>query len=110
MEQLASLLPLLLIVAVFWFVLLRPARNQQQRLRRVQQSLQVGTRVVTSAGLHVTVVEVHDRELVVAAMPSGVELTIERQAVVRVLDDAGPETAGGTWSADEPPEGPGTGG
>ena len=47
----AQLFVVLLVLVLFWFVLMRPARNQQQRVQELQHELEVGDEVVLSAGI-----------------------------------------------------------
>jgi preprotein translocase subunit YajC len=106
MDSVAGLLPIILVVVVFYFFILRPARTQQQKVRQVQQSLAPGLRVVTSAGLHATVVAVRDAEVEVETIPPGTRLTFERRAVVRVVD----AEPGSLDEPTPPAQGPGTSG
>ena len=63
MESLASLLPFLLIILVFWFLVIRPARNQQKKLSQTQASVQVGSEVMLGSGFYGRVVELGDETL-----------------------------------------------
>ncbi|HSK56186.1 MAG TPA: preprotein translocase subunit YajC [Jiangellales bacterium] len=81
-----ELLPLVLIVAVFWLFIIRPQRNRARELSRVQGALVPGQRVMTGAGLYATVAAVEDDHVVLEVAP-GVLSRYARQAVVRVLDD-----------------------
>lgn len=80
-----SLLPLVLIVAVFWLLVVRPARNQQKKLAKTQASVQVGTQVMLGSGLYGTVTALGDETLQVDLAP-GTNVKVARQAVVRVVE------------------------
>ena len=86
MESLASLLPFLLIIAVFWFLVIRPARKQQQKLAATQSSVAVGSEVMLGSGLYGRVVSLGDDTLQLELAP-GTQVKVARQAVVRVLTD-----------------------
>jgi preprotein translocase subunit YajC len=86
MEQLTGLLPFILIFVVFWLLIMRPARNRQRQLMAVQASLQPGTRVITTAGLHATVHSVENDTVVLEVAP-GVLSRYTRQAVARVVEE-----------------------
>ena len=45
-DQLAGILPLVLIVLAFWFLVIRPARKRQQEMTRIQNSVDVGAEVI----------------------------------------------------------------
>jgi preprotein translocase subunit YajC len=47
-----SMLPMILIIAVFYFLLIAPMRKRQKELQKVVESLKKGDRVVTNGGLH----------------------------------------------------------
>lgn len=83
-EQL--LLPLILLVA-FWLLLIRPAARARKKQAELQESLQVGDRVILSAGIFGTVNSLEDDRAGIEVAP-GTVLTVARQAVVRKLDPA----------------------
>jgi preprotein translocase subunit YajC len=81
----AQLFVILLVLVLFWFVLMRPARNQQRRVRDLQHELEVGDEVVMSAGIFGIVRSLEDGQVKLEVAP-GTELTVARQAVVRKVD------------------------
>ena len=85
MNDWASLLPFVLIVLVFWFLVVRPARRQQQKLAATQSAVQVGSEVMLGSGIYGTVTSVGDETLQLEVAP-GTSMKVARQAVVRVLD------------------------
>lgn len=84
MESLAQLLPFLLIILVFWFLVIRPARNQQKRLAQTQSSVQIGSEVMLGSGFYGRVVEIGDETLQLELAP-GTAVRVARQAVVKVV-------------------------
>ena len=84
MESLASLLPFLLIILVFWFLVIRPARNQQKKLANTQASIAVGSEVMLGSGFYGRVLEIGDETLTLELAP-GTPVRVARQAVVRVI-------------------------
>jgi len=98
-EQFGTLIPLLLIVLVFWLLVIRPAKKRQQEMSRIQNSVQVGSEVMLGSGIYGTVASIGDDTLNLAVAP-GTEIKVARQAVVRVVDGA---TAQGL---DRPADGP----
>ncbi|HVH67863.1 MAG TPA: preprotein translocase subunit YajC [Gemmatimonadales bacterium] len=53
------------LVAIFYFMLIRPQRRQQEKHRQLLASLQRGDRVVTSGGIVGEVVHLKDDEITV---------------------------------------------
>ena len=104
MEQL--LFPLIMI-AVLVFLIILPARQRkkiQERQTEMQNSLTVGTPVMTTAGLHGTVAGLGDRTVDLEISP-GVVVTFARQAILEVrrpaVEASGPgeDTPGPTGPA-----------
>ncbi len=84
MESLAQFLPFLLIILVFWFLVIRPARNQQKKLAQTQASVQIGSEVMLGSGFYGRVVEIGDETVQLEIAP-GTAVRVARQAVVRVI-------------------------
>ena len=78
---------ILLVPLVLLFFVMSRGRKQQRALADLQSALAPGQRVITTAGLHATVVEVGDTTVVLEASP-GVRTTWARQAVARTVPDA----------------------
>lgn len=55
MELLVTLAPILILVLVMYFLMIRPAQKRQKQVQEMQASLQKGDEVVTIGGLHGTV-------------------------------------------------------
>ena len=91
------LLWLLLLVVVFYFLILRPARVRQRQASAVQGALDPGLEVMTTAGLFATVSSVED-DVVVLEIAPGVRSRYAKAAIARIITpDAGPvETSAGS--------------
>jgi preprotein translocase subunit YajC len=89
-DRIAGLLPFIVLLIAFYFLLLRPNRARQQKMAQMQAELAPGARIMTTAGLQATVVAVED-DLVVLEVAPGVQTRWARAAVARVLT----EPAGG---------------
>jgi preprotein translocase subunit YajC len=84
--------PILLLVALmllFYLVVLRPARRQQSATAEIQRNLEVGDRVVLSAGIFGSVAGIDDARVQLEIAP-GTVIEVARQVVVRRLDDEDP--------------------
>ena len=86
MENLGTLLPILLIGAVFYLLIMRPARNKQKKQQQMLSQIQPGTRIMTTAGIFGTVVEIDEDEASIAIAP-GVVIRVVKGAIGRVLDE-----------------------
>jgi preprotein translocase subunit YajC len=92
-EDLAGLLPFVLIALVFWFLIVRPQRRRAQALVSTQAALAIGSEVMLGAGIFGRVASLDDETIQLEVAP-GSFMKVSRQAIVRVLDD-GPAGADG---------------
>lgn len=76
-----------LMAIAFYFLIMRPQRKRQQEMQRTMSSLTPGTRVMTGSGLFGTVTAIGEKQAVLEISP-GVELTVLKQAVTRVVGAA----------------------
>lgn len=81
MEGIAGLLPFVLILVVFWFLMVRPARKKQQAVARLRASLTPGDRVLLGSGLYGAITSIDDDGLRVEIAPD-VVVRVHRDAVV----------------------------
>lgn len=84
MASLQNLLPLVLIAAVFYLLLIRPQRNRQRQAQTLLSRMAPGDRVMTSSGLFGTVVEMDDDGVQLEIAP-GVEVRFLKAAVQRIV-------------------------
>jgi len=85
-NPLVSLLPILLIGVVFYFLLIRPQQRRAKAQRELTQTTDVGDEVVTIGGLFGVVREVDDDSVLLEVAP-GTELRFLRSAIARKLTD-----------------------
>lgn len=104
-SPLGALFPLLLILLVGYFFLVRPARARQRDVAAVRSRLEPGVEVQTTAGLLATVVEVHDDGIVVLEVAPGVRSRYLAAAVARVIPPPEAEEPTDTPGDDEQPTG-----
>ena len=76
-----SLLPLVAIFLVFYFLLFLPNQRRQKKQQELLQNLKNGDRVVTSGGVHGTIVGLRDDYIVLRVPPDSVKLEVQRSAV-----------------------------
>ena len=82
-------LPLVLIFAVFYFLLIRPQQTRQKELKGMLAGLRRGDRVVTAGGILGTVQRVKEgtNEVEVDIAPN-VRVTVLRETITTVLKPA----------------------
>lgn len=73
-------------LVIFYFLLWRPQAKRQKEHKAMLGALKKGDRIVTSGGLHATVLNVKDDEgVVVATIAEGVKVEIARGSVGGVV-------------------------
>lgn len=82
--DLLSFLPLIAIFVVFYFLMLRPQQKRAKETKAMLEALQKGDEVVTVGGIVGRIAKLTDQYATVE-VASGVEVTVQRQAVAQVL-------------------------
>jgi preprotein translocase subunit YajC len=83
--QIGQFLPIILMVAIFYFLVFMPMRRQQKNTKEMIRTLQAGQTVVTSGGLMGTIVAVNDDTLILRVKPDNLKLQVSRSAVTNVV-------------------------
>ncbi len=86
-SQYSTLILIALMVVAFYFLILRPQKKRQQAVQQTMNSLEPGTRVLLGSGLFGTILAIGDKQAVLEISP-GVELTVVKQAIARIVTDA----------------------
>ncbi len=87
-DMVKNLMPVLVIFAIFYFLLIAPMRKQRRELQRVVDNLQKGDRVVTNGGIHGQVVAVEEG-IVLLKVADNVKLKVSKSAVAGLEPTAG---------------------
>lgn len=75
-----SLIPLVFIMFIFYFLVIRPQQRRHREHQDMVKSLSRGDRVLTNGGMYATVVDVKE-DLVVATIAEGVKVELAKSAV-----------------------------
>lgn len=78
-------IPVVLMIAIFYFLVFRPMQRQQKNQKEMVKALQNGQTVVTSGGIIGTIVAVNDDTLILRIKPDNLKLQVARSAVTSVL-------------------------
>ena len=84
MSSLGSMLPLLLMFVVLYFVMIRPQMKKQKEHRAMIDALAKGDEVVTAGGLLGRVNKIGEGFIGIELAP-GVEVQMQRSSVVQVM-------------------------
>lgn len=84
-----GLWPMLLIIVVMWFFMIRPQMKRQKELKAFRDSLKKGDKIVTTGGIYGKVVEINDFTILME-VEDGVKLKVDKSAVIKDMTDAAP--------------------
>ena len=76
-----QLLPFVLVVGIFYFVILLPMKRRQQKVQAFLSALKVGDRIVTTGGLYGTITRIAESSIQVQVADK-VRVEMSRNAVV----------------------------
>jgi preprotein translocase subunit YajC len=82
--SLLGLLPIVAIFLVFYFLLILPNQKRQKKLQQMLANLKNGDRVITSGGIHGTIVSLKDEYIVLRVPPDQLKLEVLRSSISTV--------------------------
>lgn len=80
-------LPILLIFAIFYFLLFLPMQRQKKRQQKMLAELQAGNVVLTSGGIIGTIVALDDDMIVLRVKPDNIKIQVARSAVAGLVPE-----------------------
>ncbi len=80
-NPLMQFLPIVLILAVLYFFMIRPQVKKAKSERQFKESIKKGDKIVTIGGIHGKIVEVQDRSFTIETEGSEIRLRVEKSAI-----------------------------
>ena len=84
---LAQMLPIFLIIGVFYFLLIRPQQKRQRQLQETIATLKIGDRVVTTGGIIGVITTVRDTSFIIRSADKSI-LEIARSAIAGIDEES----------------------
>ncbi|MCH7657283.1 MAG: preprotein translocase subunit YajC [Bacteroidetes bacterium] len=81
-----TFLPLILIIVVFYFFMIRPQVKKQKDLKSYRESLQKGDKIITTGGIYGKVVDIKE-SVIVIDVGEQIRLKIDKSAVLKDARD-----------------------
>ena len=92
MEQmLIQLMPLFLIFAIFYFLLIRPQQRRAKEHKEMVAGVQRGDKIVSSGGIRGKVVKVVGEFDVEVEISQGVNVTLVKSTIAEVVKESSPK-------------------
>ena len=82
----SSLLPLVALFAIFYFLVIRPQQNQAKKHKEMLSALKKGDKVVTNGGLIGEVVKTEEDSIKLKLNDEGVTVKIAREFIEKKID------------------------
>ncbi len=81
-----SILPLIFIVAIFYFLVFMPMQRQKKKQSEMLAGLQSGNEVLTTGGIVGTIVSISGETMILRVKPDNVKLQVARSAVSSLVN------------------------
>jgi preprotein translocase subunit YajC len=81
-----TFLPLILIIVVFYFFMIRPQMKRQKELLAFRNSIAKGDKVVTTGGIYGKIIEIKD-STVLLQVDDNVKIRVDKAAIVKDMSD-----------------------
>lgn len=85
-NPLMSFLPMVLIIVVFYFFMIRPQMKRQKELSAFRNSIAKGDKVVTTGGIYGKIVDIKDNT-VLLQIDDNVKIRVDKSAIVKDMSD-----------------------
>ena len=83
------MLPILLIIPVLYFVMIRPQQKRQKQWQAMLAAIKAGDRVTTAGGIRGIILSIKDDVIVIRVAPDGIKLEVAKNAIASVTTQDG---------------------
>ena len=88
MNTVATILPLILLIGIMYFLLIRPHKKREKEINAMRSGLQVGDEIITIGGICGKIVKTKDESLVIQVGADKLKFEIMRWAVSKVVEES----------------------
>ena len=85
-----GMLPLLLLVPLMYFVMIRPQQKRQKQWQEMLGGIKTGDRVTTAGGIRGVILSIKDDAIIIRVAPDGLKLEVAKSAIASVTTQDGP--------------------
>ena len=76
-----SFLPMIAIIAIFYFLMIRPQQKQAKKLKEMRSTLQRDDKVITSGGIHGIITNIKSDDVVTVKIADAVKIDVDRNSL-----------------------------
>lgn len=102
-QQLVTLMPLILLIVIMYFLLIRPQKKREKAVTAMRNSVKVGDEIITIGGICGKIVKTKDETLTIQVGADKTKFEIMRWAVSKVVTDE-PASSSKKTRREEPQE------
>lgn len=85
---LMQFLPLILIIVVFYFFMIRPQMKRQKEMKKFRENLEKGDKVVTTGGIYGKIAEVKE-QAVLLEIAENIKIKVDKNGLIKDSADIG---------------------
>jgi preprotein translocase subunit YajC len=87
MDQIVTLMPLILLIVIMYFLLIRPQKKREKAVAAMRNAIKVGDEVITIGGICGKIVKTKDEVLTIQVGADKTKFEIMRWAISKVVTD-----------------------
>ena len=80
-NPITQIIPLVAIVVIFYFFMIRPQMKKQKETKKYIESLKVGDKILTIGGIYGTIQKLNEDETIIMAIEDGSKMKISKNAI-----------------------------
>ncbi len=87
-SPMGSLIPLLAVIAIFYFFMIRPQMKKQKEVKTFREALSKGDKVLTVGGIYGKIIEVKETT-VILEIADNVKIKVDKSGLIKDNSDLG---------------------
>ena len=85
-----GMLPLLLLIPLMYFVMIRPQQKRQKQWQEMLGGIKTGDRVTTSGGIRGVILSIKDDAIIIRVAPDNIKIEVAKSAIASVTTQEAP--------------------
>ena len=78
------MLPLLLLIPLMYFVMIRPQQKRQKQWQQMLGSIKTGDKVTTAGGIRGIIMSIKDDVIIIRVAPDNIKMEVAKSAIASV--------------------------
>jgi len=84
------MLPLLLLIPLMYFVMIRPQQKRQKQWQQMLGSIKTGDKVTTAGGIRGIILSIKDDAIIIRVAPDNLKIEVAKSAIASVTTQEEP--------------------